>query len=701
METPQLIMLVIAVAVLLFGLIVFAAVVVTKFYRKVPQGTALIINKRKEIVVNFRGGLVWPIVDKAEIMDISVKAIDVDRKGQDGLICQDNIRADIKVTFYVRVNATQEDVKMVAASVGCERASSRDTLEELFLAKFSEALKTVGKQMDFTELFTEREKFKEEILKVIGEYLNGYKLEDVAIDYLEQTPKASLDPDNILDAEGIRKITDLTAAQAIETNRFERNKEATIRQEDVETREKILELDRQQADAEARQQREIESLRAREWAEAERVKAEEQLKARSAAIKTEEELAVAEENKARQVAVAEKNRERTIAVEEERVVRDRDLEATERQRLVDIKVIEKDKAIEVEKKKIADVIRDRVIVEKTVAEEEEKIKDTRAFAGAERERKVEVIEAEREAEKQKVALVKDAQAREEAAKSLREESVTMAEATLLAAEKEAEAKKVMAEGVIAENSASGLASVKVQEAEAGAIELRGKADAVVQVEAHKAEAFGTEATGEAEAKAARAKYSAEAEGTELTGTAKATAARANYSAEAEGINEKAEAMKNFDGVGREHEEFKLELEKEKQIDLARIDVDRQVAAYQAEILGESMKTANIDIVGGGDDFLKTFFKSISLAKSVDGFVEHSDVVGQLADDDTRAALAKRLRTLVSEAGIGSEDIKNLTISALLAKLALKGGAVGNEAASLQGTVKQLGMDDLAALWLAK
>src|SRR5690606_41415773 len=55
----------------------------------------------------------------------------------------------------------------------------------------------------------------EEILKVIGTDLNGYVLDDCAIDYLEQTPLEKLNPNNILDAEGIKKITDLTAREHI------------------------------------------------------------------------------------------------------------------------------------------------------------------------------------------------------------------------------------------------------------------------------------------------------------------------------------------------------------------------------------------------------------------------------------------------------------------------------------------------------
>jgi regulator of protease activity HflC (stomatin/prohibitin superfamily) len=91
-------------------------------------------------------------------MDISVKTVEIDRRGKEGLICKDNIRADIKVTFFVRVNKTPEDVLKVAQSIGCARASDQQTLDELFSAKFSEALKTVGKQLEFEELYTKRER---------------------------------------------------------------------------------------------------------------------------------------------------------------------------------------------------------------------------------------------------------------------------------------------------------------------------------------------------------------------------------------------------------------------------------------------------------------------------------------------------------------------------------------------------------------
>ena len=161
---------------------------ISRLYRKVYQGQAMIVSKTNSIDVTFTGGTVFPVIHRAEFMDIGVKVIEIAKMGQEGLICRDNIRADIRVSFYVRVNPTADDVKKVAQLVGCESASSPEKLVELFAAKFAEALKTAGKQMEFVQLYEQREQFRSNVIAVIGSDLNGYVLDDVAIEYLEQTP---------------------------------------------------------------------------------------------------------------------------------------------------------------------------------------------------------------------------------------------------------------------------------------------------------------------------------------------------------------------------------------------------------------------------------------------------------------------------------------------------------------------------------
>jgi uncharacterized membrane protein YqiK len=637
--------------------LLFLVAMIAKFYRQVDQGKALIVNTMgKEPVVTFTGRTVVPIIHRAEVMDISIKTIEIARHGKDGLICADNIRADIKVTFFVRVNKTVEDVLKVAQTIGCARASDPETLETLFSAKFSEALKTVGKRLDFEELYTKRHEFKEQILQVIGQDLDGYALSDCAIDYLEQTPLSSLDPHNILDARGIRKITEITAGQNIATNDLRREEEKAIKKKNTETAEATMELDRQQADASFKQQREIASVKAREEAEAARVMAEERKKAELARIKVDEELGVNEENKRRQIEVAVKNRERVVLVEHERVLKDQQLEAIGRERETEVKRIEKEKALEVQKKEIADVIRGRVAVDKTVAEEEERIKDLRVIAAAKRAKDAKVLEAEAQAEQELVKQIKAAQAGEEAAKFEAKQKLLLADADLEASDRVARAKMRLAEGAQAEAAAPGLASVKVKEADAAAIEKLGGAEARVllqkleaeargretqglaEVKVREAQAAATEKTGTAEATARRQMLLAEAAGkeadaaaTEKMAAAKAAEIREALLGEATGLTQKAEAMKQLDDATRAHEEFRLRLDRHMQIALAQIAARKDMAHAQAEVMASAMGTAKINIVGGDGKFFDRFVHAVSLGQALDGVVSQSDTAQKLLD----------------------------------------------------------------------
>ncbi|GHG12815.1 flotillin family protein [Streptomyces zaomyceticus] len=624
--------------------------VVTRLFRKVEQGKALIVSKMRKVDVTFTGQIVLPVLHKAEVMDISVKTIEISRTGRDGLICRDNIRADIRISFFVRVNKTVDDVIKVAQAIGTERASDKATLQELFNAKFSEALKTVGKQLDFTDLYTKREELRFRIIEIIGIDLNGYSLEDAAIDYLEQTPLTQLDPGNILDAQGIRKITELTAVENVRTNEFRQHEQKEITRQNVDAREAILELERRQADAEIKQKREIDTVRAREEAETARVVEEERLRAQSAFLRTEEQLGIQRENQAREVAVAQKNRERVIAVENERIEKDRLLEVIARDRETELTRISAEKEVESERRDIAEVIRERIAVDRTVAEQEESIKRLRTVEEAERTRQAIVIAAEAEAQERLVKDIKAAEAAEQAAVHRAAEELTLAEARNRAADMEARAKIRLAEGVQAQAAAEGLAAVQVREKEADAIEK----------------------TGRAEAGATEARMRAEAVGNREQALAEAAAIGEKLKAEAAGLTEKAAAMAALDEASRAHEEYRLRLEAEKDIRLAGLEVQRQVAEAQATVLATGLEHADINIVGGESVFLDRLVQSIALGKSVDGFMDHSRTAQALAGPwlDGEGSFTEDLTKVLGS--LSSADVQNLSVSALLAKVMRSG-----------------------------
>ena len=89
-------------------------------------------------------------------------------------------------------------------------------------------------------------------------------------------------------------------------------------------------------------------------------------------------------------------------------------------------------------------------MEKTVAEEEERIKAVRLVSEAERTKRAAIIKAEAEAEAVLVTDIKAAEAAYEASKHKAQEQMVLAEAERETSEKKAAAKIRMAEGVQAE-----------------------------------------------------------------------------------------------------------------------------------------------------------------------------------------------------------------------------------------------------------
>jgi flotillin len=341
-------------------------------------------------------------------------------------------------------------------------------------------------------------------------------------------------------------------------------------------------------------------------------------------------------------------------VEVERVERDRMLESTERERLVGIAGVEKEKAIEVQRRDIQEVIRERVMVERSVVEEQQRIKDTEEFAAADRRKKVEVTAAEMIAEQAMVKEVKAAEAARKASELLAQQVRIEAEAEKDRLEKVSAGKKLMAEAITAESGAVGLAEAKVQEAKAAALEKQGLAEARVLKE--------------------------------------------KFTSEAQGIHEKATAMKELDGIGREHEEFKLRLEKDKAIEIAAIDAQRTIAEQQASIMGEALKSAKIDIVGGDGAFFEQISQAVQGGKAIDRFVQNSQVATDIKNTffpGDPQTFQNNLQRIMEQFQLNITDVKDLSVAALMAKLLSDGSSADlrNQVVSLLGLSGALGFAD--------
>ncbi len=660
-----------------------------------------------------------PFIHRWDIMDIQVKKLEVARKGKDGLICMDNIRADIEVAFYVRVDPDDSNIIEVAQAVGCERASEIDKLKELFEAKFSDALKAAGKQMDFANLYTERTQFRNMVKKEIGDDLNGYLLEDVAIDYLEQTSRDDHDPNNVLDAEGIRKINEITATEEEATNKRTQERDVEIKNQNIRAEVDKRELDKQNEEDLAKQTRAVDEAKAREGAAAQVEVQKNREISEKAAIESDQHIAERDVEKERVVMSATYAKDQDLLRLEQEKIESGEQAEVERLRRIGLLEQEKEAKIIEAAFGVAESKAGLESKEKEVTQQHQGRLDVEADMAADRAKRVLMVEATAKAEASLVEEVKQAEATRQAQKEIADKNlyieVTSSEASKQAAEKKAEelltiadaeakasekrnhAMQQEAEGTAAMQAAPGYAEANVTKAkaeakkvDAEAEEAQGFAEASVIAKQGEATGLAKSAEGKGEGEAIQAVKLAEAEGTEKMGLAQAVSK-----------TEMAKAIEKFNKASQDHEEFRLQLSKDRDVDLAEIQIQKDVAEAQARVVGEALKSANIDIVGGENDFFEKVVRSVTHGKSVDRLVNNSqtltDVKNTFFNGDPEY-FKSQLAGWVKDLGMSSEDVKNLTISALLTKMISKADDSGTKSLirQAQKAVKDAGLADLVA-----
>ena len=715
-------MLTTALLVALAGFVLFVGILSIFCVRMIQPGRAGVKTGWGGVKVAFDWMVRLPIVQDYHIVDISVKKLEITRKGKDGLVCRDNIRADITVAFYIRVEATPDSVRKVAQMLTPERVSDINQLRELFEAKFSEALKTAGKQMEFHELFTERTKFRDQIQNTIGKDLDGFLLQDVAIDYLEQTPLEQHDPNNVLDSEGIKKITEITQREKVLANEFSQRTQVQIEKENADADIAKREQKRRNEEDTAKQTRAMTEVRANEEAESTKVVETRRLEVEAKRLETQEAIRLRTEDMNRAV----QEREFTVKKEKQRLEQESVQEGEEarvrRERSVSLAEMEKeikvaDAAVEVERKRAVVVAEQKAVVqqqeEKTniearmTAERVSEVTLIEAQMNAKRDQveKVVASEANKEAERnhaeaQKIKSIAGAEAAREVALRDAERIQTMADAEAKAADKRRHTMEQEAEGIAAREAAPGLAEARVTIAKANARKL----DASATQEVGLAEAQVTKAKGDVQAEVTESQAEAEASGIKDRELAAAAGIEARGLAEAKAIEQKAAAMKLFHDAGQDHEEFKLRLAKDRDVALAEINVQKDIAQAHSHLVGEALKHSNIDIVGGENDFFEKIVRAVGNGKAVDRLVDNSatltDIKTTFFNGDPEH-FKTQLRAWIDAYGLRSEDLKNLSIAALLGKLAAasEGHAEHSSISSALLLAKSLGFADKPATTL--
>lgn len=241
-----------------------------------------------------RGSLYFPIVQKLVPASLETMKLEVERHEHDALITRDNLQVDVKAEFYIKVQPDEDSVLGASRSLG-EKSVTPQAVSKLVFEKLVSALRSVAATKTLEEIHSQRDAFAGAVQELVRTDLeqNGLTLESVTLSRLDQTDQNLLSDSNIFDAQGKRKITEITQAARVERNRLEQEALREITLKNVQTGREILALERTRAEAEASQKAEIAKVQSEMEREAETYRLEQGRQIQEAEIYQEQAVKIA------------------------------------------------------------------------------------------------------------------------------------------------------------------------------------------------------------------------------------------------------------------------------------------------------------------------------------------------------------------------------------------------------------------------
>jgi len=414
------------VALLAIGSIIL---IITRLYVKTSADEAFVRTGMggQKIIID-GGALVIPVVHKIIWVSLNTMRLDVERDGTNALITGDKLRADIKAEFYIKVQKESTDVVNASTSLG-EKSISSESVKDLVMEKLVSALRTVAATKDLYDLNEKRDAFADAVQKIVEVDLkhNGLTLETVTVSMLDQTPPGDMQAEsNIFDAEGRRKIAEITQKMRVETNQIERDADKKVKEQDVDKEKFVYTQEIDRATAEANQDSDIQKANAAAKQEAETFAAAQDETSRVREVKRDETVAVSEMEKNSAIQVADQLREK--AAQTARVDQEKAVAVADREKMVEIANKEKEQADAEAKRNtaLATAEKEKQDIATVEITETAKRKAEEVYITDARVIDKEAYKLERDAQANKVSAEKNAEAR--VALATAEETALTAEA---------------------------------------------------------------------------------------------------------------------------------------------------------------------------------------------------------------------------------------------------------------------------------
>ena len=319
----------------------------TRVYVVTPNNEAFVrtggLFTKKKSVILYGGCIVLPGFHQLTRVPLREISIDVERTGKLAVRTKDYLRADIRVTFYVCINASEEDVLKAAARLS--QNGNKITGEDIKNAlekRADDAIRAAAKTKDIAEIDSDKLGFAQEVLNLVGPDLKkvGLTLNNIAISEILES--VTYDPDNFFDAQGVRLRTEIIQRSVEQKREVELTTQVAIEQKELDAEKRSLQIAQEKESAKLSQKLQVEALKAQREREIQESKDKE-----AAAIqrsKIIQDKLVAEEEIRKKLALQQSQIEAEIALEE----RNKQLKVTQSLQKQEAEIAEIDRQQKVE-----------------------------------------------------------------------------------------------------------------------------------------------------------------------------------------------------------------------------------------------------------------------------------------------------------------------------------------------------------------
>lgn len=371
----------------------------TRVYVITPNNEAFVRTggvfvKKKTVVLN-GGCIVLPGFHELTRVPLREISIDVERTGNLAVRTQDYLRANMRVTFYVCINANEDDVLVSAAKLSQQGKISETDIKEALEKRADDAIRAAAKRKSIAEIDSDKLGFADEVLNIIQQDLKkvGLTLNNIAISEIEESD--TYDENNFFDAQGVKLRTE-TIQRSIkqklevelitdrEKQELELNTQIAIEQQKLATQKQALAIEQEKEDAKLKQRKDVEAFKAQTEREIQE--------------KQDLEIALIERNKILQnKAVEEEKITQALAVQQSKIEADIALEEKNKQlRVAQTQQQQATEVAEIDRTKTVEASQLTAKIEVAAAERESKIaQEDTAIAVAEKTKDRLNAEAER------------------------------------------------------------------------------------------------------------------------------------------------------------------------------------------------------------------------------------------------------------------------------------------------------------------